>query len=375
MIGDVKSDYVRKPLGQLRETGIVRTFVNFKTLSAFLLSLQLFEHVADAFTADGNQGLTTVAVQPVVAVPKLLRVVLPMKAEEATSAKAIERLSNHIATVSASLKELGAGANSIQFAGIDSNPSTAISSIANMTGNDQAVWQVQEAVPNAVFAVQAQVAQGFALPPSVTIQGVPNSGTSGEATKSLPKLVVATSTVAADWNIEGKSDADIAILKSKLIEEIAKRKLDGSELFHKFTEEQEDEIFELTKIDIRNGDSRSMFATPVAAPKVLFIGNIPEQDYNSALTQAFESAEKRSKQLASAVKRKLGKMEYVNLQVESRLSSREGLPTPVIYGSYPGTPTNSQTEWEPAIQADEFQCEHLNHFNKKLVLTVRFQLE
>ena len=347
-------------------------------VSALLVSLISFPSVlampatiAMSAAMDGGDGLTIKVSQPVVVSPKLLRVVLPFKAEEGNSDRAIERLAKHIESVSNALKELGAIPTSIEFSPVESKMSGLTPSISSQLGGDQQVWQAQPAG----FAFEAEGGQPVAVPILADVSVASANGVQNEALKSLPKIGVANSIAAADWDVAGKSFSEIAILKSKLLASIASKKLDGSDLYHQFTTEQEDEIFEVTKIDIRNGDTRSIFSTPIASSKWLFIGIIPDGDYETALKRAFQSVDKRAKQAAIAGNLSLGKKEYVQVQVESRSSSFTAIQAQAMYSVYQTPSTAAPIDWEPALQPDEYSCENPNLLSKNLELTVRFKIE
>ena len=327
-----------------------------------------------------NDGLSVRVFQPVNAKPKSLRILFPFKAEEGSGEKAIERLAEHMKTVRAALMEIGAVASSVVFSSVESNPSNQLQSMTGMVNQIPQVWNN---VPNVGFAVQAQPAfapvQQFTVPLVPANRNTPNAQPRDLA-RSLPAIVVATSNVAADWNLDGKSPIEIASLKTKLLAAIAKRNLDGRELFHKFSVEQEDEIFELTKIDIRNGDARNLFASTVPPPKTHFIGFVPEQDYNTALKSAFQAADKLAKQTAAAGNLKLGKIDSVNIQLYAQpqtVSSSLGLPQPYSSsGSYPTFPqTIALQDWEPAIPMDDIRINNLNQLQQNLYLLARYKLE
>lgn len=324
-----------------------------------------------------NDGLSVRVFQPVNAKPKSLRIIVPFKAEEGTGEKAIERLAEHMKTIRAALVELGAIEGSVVFSSIESSPSNPLQ---NMTGMVNQIPQVWNNVPNVGFAVQAQPAfapvQQFAVPMIPANRNISNAQPR-DPTRTLPVIVVATSNVAADWNLDGKSPVEIATLKPKLLAAIAKRNLDGKELFHKFTVEQEDEIFELTKIDIRNGDTRNLFASTVPAPKTLFIGFVPEQDYNVALKSAFQASDKLAKQTATAGNLKLGKIDSVNIQLYAQPPAvSNSLSAPPSYSSYPTFPqTIALQDWEPAIPMDDIRINNLNQLQQNLYLLARYKLE
>ncbi len=329
---------------------------------------------------------------PVKAKPKILRIVFPFKAEEATGEKAIERLAGHMKSIRDVLIELGANPDTIEFAEMETNPSNAMQSMVASTTNPAAnVWMNAMEPPNAFLAVPAQAA----IPPQRIVQGIqiaaapmvanfraaPNPMQRDPA-KALPSIAVASSYVSADWNLDGKMPAEIASLKPRLQAAIAKRNLDGKDLFHKFTVEQEDEIFEITKIDIRNGDARSIFATPIPAPRVFYVGSVPEHDYNVALKSAFQTAQKLATQIAVAGNMKLGKMASVNLQLNTRLQQVSSYSaTPVVYNAFSsnGYPSNSntvfQSDWEPAIPPGDVRLDNLNQLQQILGLTVRYTIE
>ena len=221
-------------------------------------------------------------------------------------------------------------------------------------------------------------------PPQIAVQAMPairlgQPVQRGEPSKALPAIVVVSSAVSVDWNIEGKSPIEIATLKPKLLAAIAKGNLDGKELFQKFTPEQEDEIFEITKIDIRNGDSRSMFSTAMPSPRTLFVGFLPESDSAAAMKSAFQSADKMASQLATAGNLKLGKIESVHVQVSTRsISANSSFPVP-SYQAYPSNSTNlsigSLVDWEPTIPTGEIRMDSLNQLKQNLNLSVRYRIE
>jgi Protein of unknown function (DUF541) len=319
-----------------------------------------------------SEGLTLNVIRPISVKPKSLRVVFQFKAEDATHDKAIEKISLHMKSIQASLTELGAVASSIEYAEIETNPSSA---------NPYSVAQAQMGVQvNALPAFQAvQIAPAM---PINAVQGMPamrlTPAQRTEPAKSLPTFVIATSAVSADWNIEGKSPVEIAAMKPRLLAAIAKENLDGKNLAHKFTPEQEDEIFEITKIDIRNGDTRSMFSIPVAAPRSFFVGYVAESDNAEAMKTAFQSAEKMATQMARAGNLKLGKIESVNVAVGPRLAaSGTSLPSPTYYSypSYPVASSSTFNDWEPLIPTGEIRMDSLNQLKQNLSLTVRYRIE
>ncbi len=340
-------------------------------------------------TGDRKDGLTINVSQPVKAKPKILRIVFPFKAEEATGEKAIERLAGHMKSIRDALIELEANSAAIEFAEMETNPSGALQSIISNPAPN--VWMNAMEPPNAFIAVPAQAAvpaqrvvQGIqiaAMPLVANVRGVPNP-MPRDPSRALPSIVIASCYVAADWSLDGRTPVEIAALKPRLLAAIAKRNLDGKDLFHKFTVEQEDEIFELTKIDIRNGDARSIFATPIPAPRVFFVGSVPEQDYNVALKSAFQTAEKLGKQITAAGNMKLGKIENVNIQWNSRPQlASSSPPSPVAYNAFSpnGYPLNPnslfQSDWEPAITSGDLRVDNLNQFQQILNLTARYTIE
>lgn len=320
------------------------------------------------------EGLPISVSQPISVKTKGIRVLLPFKAEAGTNDQAVERLAEHMNSIRSACMELGAIPESISFANPETSPVNMLQSIRNMANGGQNVWMGNGA-PNAVFAVQAQPAmpvRGGALPP-IMLDMAHVRGTPQEQSKALPQIFVATSVAAADWDVEGKSWVENANLKSKLSKEIAKRHLDGKELVHKFTSEQEDEIFELTKIDIRNGDTKSMFATQPAPPKFQFFGSIPEQEYNEALKKGFKAVQTQAKQIASNCNLKLGKLDYLDIQIESKPSSNSAS---VLYSPYPAVPDAvPRMEWEPSNATGSYRAENPNQLNKVLVLKARFKLD
>jgi hypothetical protein len=195
-----------------------------------------------------SEGFTLNVSRPISAKPKWLRIVLPFKAEDATTDKALEKISMHMKSVQKALTDLGAVASSLEFAEIETSTSSA-----NPYSNPQVqIGMPVNGFPNAFQAVQIAPAlpvQAFQALPATRLAPVMQRG---DGTKTLPTFVIATSAVSASWSIEGKSNIEIAAMKPKLLADIAKQNLDGKELVHKFTPEQEDEIFEMTKIDIQN---------------------------------------------------------------------------------------------------------------------------
>ncbi len=322
-----------------------------------------------------SEGLTLNIIRPIAIKPKTLRVVFQFKAEDATHDKVIEKISSHMKTIQASLSQLGAVAGSFEFAEIETNPSSAI---PYGIPYGQAPMGVQvNALPNAFQAVQIAPAMPINVQAMPAMRLTPAQRT--EPAKSLPTFVIATSAVSADWNIEGKSPIEIAAMKPKLLAAIAKENLDGRNLVHKFTAEQEDEIFEITKIDIRNGDTRSMFSSPVAAPRTFFVGFVAEVDNAETLKAAFQTAEKMATQMAKAGNLKLGKIDSVNVGVSPRFAaSSTSLPSPIYY-SYPSYPVASSSstlnEWEPLIPTGEIRMDSLNQLKQNLSLTVRYRVE
>jgi hypothetical protein len=322
-----------------------------------------------------SEGLTLNVIRPIAVKPKALRVVFQFKAEDGTDDKVIGKISSHMKSIQASLSDLGAIASSVEFAEIETTPSSA---------NPYSVAQAQQmgvqvnALPNAF--------QAFDIAPAIPINAVQampamrlNPAQRTEPAKLLPTFVIATSAVSADWNIEDKSPIEIAAMKPKLLAAIAKENLNGRNLVHKFTPEQEDEIFEITKIDIRNGDTRSMFSSPIAAPRVFFLGFVPEPENAEALKAAFQSAEKMATQMAKAGNLKLGKPDSVNVVVSSRFAaSRTSLPSTTYY-SYPSYSINSSSstlnDWEPLIPTGEIRMDSLNQLKQNLSLTVRYKVE
>ena len=323
-----------------------------------------------------SEGLTLNVTRPIAIKPKVLRVVFQFKAEDATHDKAIEKISSHMKTVQTSLAELGAVASSFEFAEIEMNLSSF---------NPYAVPQGQmgmqvNALPNAFQAVQIAPAM-----PINAVQAIPamrvTPAQRTEPAKSLPTFVIASSAVSVDWNIEGKSPIEIAAMKPKLLAAIAKENLDGRKLVHKFTAEQEDEIFEITKIDIRNGDTRSMFSSPVAAPRAFFVGYVAESENAEAMKAAFQSAEKTATQMAKAGNLKLGKIDSVNVVVSSRFAAPSASFPSTTYYPYPlpSYPINSAgstlNDWEPLIPTGEIRMDSLNQLKQNMSLTVRYRVE
>ncbi len=338
---------------------------------------------------DRNDGLTIKVSQPVKAKPKILRIVFPFKAEEATGEKAVEKLAGHMKTIRDALSELDANPAAIEFAEMETNPSNAMQSMVVSMANPAANVWMNAMEPPIAFPAQAaipaqRIVQGIqiaAAPMFANVRGIPNPMPRDSA-RTLPTVVIASCYVSADWNLEGKMPAEIASLKPRLLAAIAKRNLDGKELFHKFTVEQEDEIFEITKIDIRNGDARSIFATPIPAPRVFFVASVPESDYNVALKSAFQSAQKLATQIAVAGNMKLGKMESVNIQLVTRpqqVSSYTATPAAYNQFSPNGFPSNSntvfQSDWEPAITPGDVRVDNLNQLQQILGLTARYTIE
>ncbi len=322
-----------------------------------------------------NDGLAVRVFQPVNAKPRSLRILITFKAEEGSGERAIEKLAEHMKTVRTALMELGAITGSIVFSSIETNSSSAINNMTGMIGQAQPAWNG----PNVGFAVQVQpfpAPQQFAVPIAApAARNIPNA-LPRDPSRTIPAIVVATSNVAADWKLDGMPPAEIATTKSKLLAAIAKSNLDGKELFHKFTVEQEDEIFELTKIDIRNGDMRNQFASPVPPPRTHFIGFVPEQDYNVALKSAFQAADKLAKQTAIAGNLKLGKIDSVSIQLNAQPLASSNLGAPPVYSTYSPYPqTISLQEWEPAIQMDDIRINNLNQLQQNLYLSARYKLE
>ncbi len=358
---------------QFRNTIAVILTVCFLAVST--ANAQNYPASATALNATArSEGLTLNVIRPIAVKPKALRVVFQFKAEDATQDKAIEKISTHMKAIQASLIELGALASSFEFAEIETNPSNA-----NPYSVAQAQMGVQvNALPNAFQAVQIAPAI-----PMNAVQAMPamrlTPAQRTEPAKSLPTFVIAISAVSADWSIEGKSPIEIAAMKPKLLAAIAKENLDGRNLIHKFTPEQEDEIFELTKIDIRNGDTRSMFSSPVASPRAFFVGFVAESDNAETLKAAFQSAEKMAIQMAKAGNLKLGKIDSVNVGVSPRFAATSSsLPLPTYY-SYPSYPVASSSstlsDWEPLIPTGEIRMDSLNQLKQNLSLTVRYRVE
>ena len=321
-----------------------------------------------------SEGMTLNVIRPIAIKPKTLRVVFQFKAEDATHDKAIEKISLHMKSIQTSLTELGAVASSFEFAEIETNPSSFSPYSVTQGQMDVRV----NALPNAFQAVQIAPAM-----PINAVQAMPamriTPAQRTEPARALPTFVIATSAVSADWNIEGKSPVEIAAMKPKLLAAIAKENLDGKNLAHKFTPEQEDEIFEITKIDIRNGDTRSMFSSPVAAPRSIFVGIVAESDNAEAMKTAFQSAEKMATQMAKAGNLKLGKIDSVSVAVSSRpAASSSSFPAPAYY-SYPPYPVASVSttlnDWEPLIPTGEIRMDSLNQLKQNLSLTVRYRFE
>lgn len=333
---------------------------------------------ASILNATGRgEGLTLNVTRPIAVKPKVLRVVFPFKAEDATTDKAIEKISSHMEAIQDALTDLGAVESSIEFAALETNPSSA-SPYVNTGAGQQMAWAVNAAFPNAFQAVQIAPAVPIqarqAMPAARLTPAVPG----GEQAKALPTFVIATSAVSADWNIEEKSTTEIAAMKPKLLAAIIKQNLDGKELIHKFTSEQEDEIFEITKIDIRNGDTRNMFSSSVPAPRAFFVGSIAESDNAEALKAAFQTVEKMASQMAQAGSFQLGRMDTASVALSSRYSlSAVGNPSP--YNPYLGTtsyPQSSQlSDWEPLIPTGDIRMDSLNQLKQNLTLTVRYRFE
>lgn len=326
-----------------------------------------------AMSATGrSEGLTLNVTRPIAIKPKVLRVVFQFKAEDATHDKAIEKISSHMKTVQASLTELGAIANSFEFAEIETNLS-ALNPYAQAPMGLPA-----NGFPNAFQAVQIAPQMPINVIPAMPAARL-TPAQRAEPAKSLPTFVIATSAVSADWNIEGKSPIEIAAMKPRLLAAIDKENLDGKNLVHKFTAEQEDEIFEITKIDIRNGDTRSLFGNPYAVPRAFFVGTVAESDHAEAMKSAFQSAEKLANQMAKAGNLKLGKIDSVNVFVSPRFAAASAsLPSTAYYPS-PYYPINSAgstlNDWEPLIPTGEIRMDSLNQLKQNMSLTVRYRVE
>lgn len=318
---------------------------------------------------DRNEGLSIKVTKPVRAKANVLRVVFPCKAEEATAEKAIARLAAHMTAVRTDLLVLGAVAESVQFAEIEPNlPNSLVQ--PNSYAAQQPVWQ--NAVP-----VQMPQANGNFLPQAF-VAVAPNArpAVPNDLMKTLPRITTATTLVSAEWSLDGRANVDIATMKPKLLEAITSRKLDGKDLFHKFTPEQEDQIFEMTQIDIRNGDTRGLFSSPLQPPRFYFIGSIPDEVYNEALSAAFKTAEKQSQQIAKAGRFEIEKIDSVNVQVNAQsniannsipMATRNVGYSSIDYGLDP-------LAWEPEIPVGAVRMNSLNQSQQNLILNVRFKI-
>jgi len=361
-------------LRQFRNTIPVAIYIFFVAISS--LNAQTNYATLSALNATSRtEGLTLNINRPVLMKPRALRVVFQFKAEDATSDKAIEKITSHMKKIQTALTEIGATTGSLEFAEIETNPSNPIP-YAGAQG--QVAWAVNGAIPNAFQAMQIAPAIPMQAMPAVRLNAAIQRG---EPSKPLPTFVIATSAVSVDWNIEGKSTVEIAGMKPKLLAAISKQNLDGKDLVHKFTPEQEDEIFEITKIDIRNGDTRSLFNNPVPAPRAFFIGFVAESDNAEAMKSAFQTAEKMATQLAKAGNLKLGKVESVNVSLSSRFTSASvsfpmAAPLPYSYPAYPpSSSNNSLNDWEPLIATGEIRMDSLNQLKQSMNLTVRYRVE
>ena len=331
-------------------------------------------------SAEKRDGLLVYAYSNVTVQATTFRMILTVKAEEATAEKAMQRLFKHVETVQKSLESMGATKDSIEISDVQTGQTAMSAALMNMMQNSG--YGNLQFAPQPVQAFQQGVA--FQAIPAVQVGNAAGPNDAQAEPFVVPKIFYASTFVSADWNIEKKSNAAISMLKFKLLSEAAAKKLDGSDQTFSLTSEQEDEIFERTKIDVRNpsvvasltGAANSWANSLEQDSRFVYIGKIEESEYNKSLKQAFELAAGYSKQIAAAGNLKLGKMESVAIDVKppNRSTTTTNTWAPYPVASYPSH-INSAYSWEPILKPNEIRLENLGQLQQNIDLYVRYKIE
>ena len=316
-----------------------------------------------SLSLERKEGIHVNAFAVAHAKPLRLRILFNVKAEEASPEKAVERLIGQMNVVTKELEKLSAIKSSIDFSDIQSGQTPATTGLLQMAS--AAVAQFQPGLPGQPINVQPRPA-----PP----QNEPYQ---------IPKIFVATTIASADWDIHEKSKAEITALKFSTIRKIEDAKLNGKHLTHAYSEDEEDEIFERARVDVRNPALLAQWNQGAAnveqALKSMFICEINEEDFNTAMKDAFKIADKYAKQIAVASELTLGVIDSINIHVVptytgSNVPFQPYSPYPVS-GYYPnGNPYGLNT-WEPPIKPYEIRLDNLGQLSQKVDVFVRYKIK
>lgn len=299
-----------------------------------------------------NDGLAINASAQATAKPILMRVIVPLKAEAVSEEKAVERLLNHMESVRKQLESLDAIPESFEFA----EPQTSMSAMS--------------------MTLATMLAQGA----EAALNG---------AAFEIPKFFAASSFVAADWDISRTSVAGVAMMKATLLARIAASDIDGRLLKQGFTVEQEDEIFERTKIDLRDPNLNlnkpwdAMSGTSGA--RVLYVATIPDAERDASLKSAFQTADKIAKQIATAGGLQLGGVESVTINLFPGVQPQQNeIPKSPTYNSIIGSYNTINedgyadvaplTPWEPTFKSNEIRLENLGKLRQTIELAIRYKI-
>lgn len=297
-----------------------------------------------------NDGLAINASAQATAKPILMRVIVPLKAEAVSEEKAVERLLNHMESVRKQLESLDAIPESFEFA----EPQTSKSAMS-MTLATMLLHSAEAALNGAAF--------------------------------EIPELFAASSFVAADWDISRTSVAGIAMMKATLLARITASDIDGRLLKQGFTLEQEDEIFERTKIDIRDLNLNKPWdaMSGTSGARVLYVATIPDADRDASLKSAFQTADKIAKQIATAGGLQLGGVESVTINLFPGVQPQQNeIPKSPTYNSIIGSYNTINedgyadvaplTPWEPTFKSNEIRLENLGKLRQTIELAIRYKI-
>jgi hypothetical protein len=331
------------------------------------------------------QGLEITAQVTASVKPTTMRLQFPIRAEESTNEKAAERLYKHLEAVEASLIKLGAKKDSIQYSDVEGGQTSFSIGLANMLSSNPQYAVANFAQPAMMGVGMAEAAIAFP-PASLPNMREPRDDPENGAF-SPPKLYGAHVSISADWDISEKSLPALGLLKLKIIDQISAQSLDGRLLKASFTEEQEDEIFERTKLDLRNPAVTSGWSTNIQTPveqsvSVSYIGTLDENEYSRSVDRAYELAGTTAKVMAKSGNLTLGKITSAKLVVDSDGSDLATASESIVnYTPYPMYSVSSYTmggnrshSWKPALKPYEVSSKNPTQVQQQFELRVRYNI-